>query len=708
MASVKSPIRSIVKPLFFKLLGKRGYFRMQVYAKAKDIRQRLVEEKEMELLPRLVQKGDEVLDIGANFAYYSTRLSENVGPDGTVIAFEPIPFTHRVCEALLKVFKASNVQLHNKGVGAKNEQVKFSVPLQDFGALSAGQAHFAGRNNELEGKEKYYQFNKAETFMCDVVSLDSFLGGKLSKLSFVKIDIEGAEYHALKGMSELLTNHQPVILIEIQPFFLKGFGIEEADLLQLIEELGYELYLYDQASKKLNNSMEAYQRLVKVYEKKDQGCQTSLKICRTRAPVISKQVSHLLKLNEGQQKQHSDCLAAKTGLAANLTSCHSELVVAHERVHNATVNKNLLETHNRVGKIKTAACLNDKELLDRSYKLELEEKKILLESNKGLETEIGSLTVLLNSTKMDLENLTESFHALKQEFFAQQTTIETLLSQEKEKELVYLNKEKEYAETVLKHDHLKEKLIRFESRYWTTQTELTRCISSNPFYHGSKNGTVLAAGPNVGLNNTVASYWKEQIFKQSQLVTECMKRVSNSTKPTEYSLADLEKLVMTSKNYIPVPNEHLFTAKNSLKTCNKVYEKCRVDLNTCQVAYLKEVAGQGKHQLLPSLHSNDILDSRGKTTAKKKPVTHVSTVKPTVKPAPATLTTASAMPAKPSNNPATTTTTTTILPVSAKAKIGAGTNTTPAPVESTTGAGSVDSTTGPAGKSTKYLSFMQA
>ena len=462
------------------------------------------------------------------------------------------------------------------------------------------------------------------------------------------------------------------------------------------------------ASKKLNNSMEAYQRLVKVYEKKDQGCQTSLKICRTRAPVISKQVSHLLKLNEGQQKQHSDCLAAKTGLAANLTSCHSELVVAHERVHNATVNKNLLETHNRVGKIKTAACLNDKELLDRSYKLELEEKKILLESNKGLETEIGSLTVLLNSTKMDLENLTESFHALKQEFFAQQTTIETLLSQEKEKELVYLNKEKEYAETVLKHDHLKEKLIRFESRYWTTQTELTRCISSNPFYHGSKNGTVLAAGPNVGLNNTVASYWKEQIFKQSQLVTECMKRVSNSTKPTEYSLADLEKLVMTSKNYIPVPNEHLFTAKNSLKTCNKVYEKCRVDLNTCQVAYLKEVAGQGKHQLLPSLHSNDILDSRGKTTAKKKPVTHVSTVKPTVKPAPATLTTASAMPAKPSKNPATTTTTTTILPVSAKAKIGAGTNTTPAPVESTTGAGSVDSTTGPAGKSTKYLSFMQA
>ena len=88
--------------------------------------------------------------------------------------------------------------------------------------------------------------------MCDVVALDEFLGSKLSNLTFVKIDIEGAEYHALKGMKRLLTKHQPVVLIEIQPFFLKGFNIEEADLMKLIDGLGYELYLYDQASKKLS------------------------------------------------------------------------------------------------------------------------------------------------------------------------------------------------------------------------------------------------------------------------------------------------------------------------------------------------------------------------------------------------------------------------------------------------------------------------
>ena len=73
MASVRSRVRRIVKPLLFKLLGSRGYYHVQIYAKAKDIRERLVEEKEMALLSRLVREGDHVLDIGANFEMCQTK-----------------------------------------------------------------------------------------------------------------------------------------------------------------------------------------------------------------------------------------------------------------------------------------------------------------------------------------------------------------------------------------------------------------------------------------------------------------------------------------------------------------------------------------------------------------------------------------------------------------------------------------------------------
>ncbi len=257
MASVQSPVRRILKPLLFRLLGRRGYFHTQVYAKAKDIRDRLVEEKEMALLPRLVQEGDHVLDIGANFAYYSTRLSGLVGGAGKVTAFEPIPFTHDVCAALLKKLGATNVALFQKGVGARDERVKFSVPLQDFGAISAGQAHMAERNNELDGKEDYYSFSRATEFTCHVVALDDFLTPDERPLTFVKIDIEGAEYYALQGMRRLLEAHRPVVLIEMQPFFLKGFGIEESALVELIDQLGYDLYLYDRGSGKLRRHLEA-------------------------------------------------------------------------------------------------------------------------------------------------------------------------------------------------------------------------------------------------------------------------------------------------------------------------------------------------------------------------------------------------------------------------------------------------------------------
>lgn len=251
MASVRSPIRTIVKPILFKLLGKKGYKWAQFYAKKKDINNRLVEEDEMELLPHLVKKEDEVLDIGANYAYYTERLSR-LAPDGHVYAFEPIPFTYDVAVMLVKKFKLKNVDLYQKGVGQKTEILQFSVPQLGFGSISAGQAHITGRNNDMIKGSEYYVSEREEKFDCEVIDIDSFLLPVLKKLTFVKIDIEGAEYFALKGMEKTLQRFHPVILIEIVPLFLKSFGIELPFFQQYIEQtLGYHIFEYSISSKKL-------------------------------------------------------------------------------------------------------------------------------------------------------------------------------------------------------------------------------------------------------------------------------------------------------------------------------------------------------------------------------------------------------------------------------------------------------------------------
>lgn len=251
MASVQSPLRRIIKPILFKLLGKRGYKWAQFYGKKKDITHRLVEEIEMELLPQLVGKDDEVMDIGANYAYYTERLSK-LAPQGKVYAFEPIPFTHDVAAMLVKSFKLKNVSLFQKGVGQKTETLRFSVPKMEFGSISAGQAHVAGRNNDMIKGSNYFVSDKNEEFDCEVVDIDSFLLPKLKKLTFVKIDIEGAEYFALKGMEQTLRQFKPVILIEIVPLFLESFKIGPEFFQNYLEQtLGYRIFEYYKESKKL-------------------------------------------------------------------------------------------------------------------------------------------------------------------------------------------------------------------------------------------------------------------------------------------------------------------------------------------------------------------------------------------------------------------------------------------------------------------------
>lgn len=249
MASVNSPFRKIVKPLIMKCLGPGAYRWFFLRGKIRDIDRRLVEEAEMALLPRLIGRKDTVLDIGANYAYYTVRMA-GLCPEGKVIAFEPIPSTYEACRKIVRHYGLGNVELHSKGVGARTEVKRFEVPLQELGTHSAGQAHMTGRDNKLQGHEKYHPFVRHEFFDCEIVDLDSFLASA-PPVSFVKIDIEGAEYFALQGMKKFLEKNRPQILMEICPFFLKGFGITEGELSALMSGLGYQCFAYDPASRGL-------------------------------------------------------------------------------------------------------------------------------------------------------------------------------------------------------------------------------------------------------------------------------------------------------------------------------------------------------------------------------------------------------------------------------------------------------------------------
>src|SRR5262245_35964871 len=87
--------RRVAKRLLAPLLNESTYAALQAVAMSWDIRRKAWWEPELELLPKLVERGDTVLDIGANFGLYAYYLSRAVGPSGRVYCFEPIPFTAR-------------------------------------------------------------------------------------------------------------------------------------------------------------------------------------------------------------------------------------------------------------------------------------------------------------------------------------------------------------------------------------------------------------------------------------------------------------------------------------------------------------------------------------------------------------------------------------------------------------------------------------
>lgn len=251
-------LRRALKQALYPVLNGRGYLFVQAAAKAWDIWTKSGAEPEMELIPFAVKEGDTVLDIGANYGFYSYPLSRAVGSRGSVYAFEPVPFVHETLHQVARILRFKNVTLIPKGCSDETGQVSFTLPIQASGAISGGVAHMGRRNNEREGKWTHFPYEKTDQIQCEVVALDGFLEAfirenpakrgflpELSNLSFIKCDIEGAELLAFRGAKRLISQHCPTVLCEINPWFLEGFGIDLTDLVGFFSSRGYGLYRYE-------------------------------------------------------------------------------------------------------------------------------------------------------------------------------------------------------------------------------------------------------------------------------------------------------------------------------------------------------------------------------------------------------------------------------------------------------------------------------
>jgi hypothetical protein len=100
-------------------------------------------------------------------------------------------------------------------------------------------------------KPQHYKFQ----YKVPMTSIDAYLPAH-SKIDFVKMDIQGAEYPALLGMKKTLTyNNHIVILTEVWPYGLKECGNSIEQVFEFLFTLGFSIYLIK------NNSLEEIKEL---------------------------------------------------------------------------------------------------------------------------------------------------------------------------------------------------------------------------------------------------------------------------------------------------------------------------------------------------------------------------------------------------------------------------------------------------------------
>lgn len=178
------------------------------------------EDDETKVIKNLVKKGDVVLDIGANIGYYTLMFARLVGPKGRVYAFEPEPENFRILRKNVAVNGYKNVVLVNKAVSDITGKAELTVCSYNLGTHTLGKADYKGKKISV-----------------GVVRVDDYVRDLKIHPNFIKIDIEGAEFNALKGMAATIkTSKDLVLLSELNPRFLGMFNVKPEEYINALKK----------------------------------------------------------------------------------------------------------------------------------------------------------------------------------------------------------------------------------------------------------------------------------------------------------------------------------------------------------------------------------------------------------------------------------------------------------------------------------------
>jgi FkbM family methyltransferase len=194
---------------------------------------------------RVVGPGMTVLDVGAHVGYYARHCARLVGTEGRVIAFEPHPRTFSVLST--NVGTLANVTPVQMALA----EAEGTAELYDYLMMSAsGSLHYDPAMRDFQKAQlsvtdiapRIAEDFPVQKYTVRTVAIDDYLAENgIERVDVVKMDIEGAEVGALRGMTRTIQNSDRLALVvEYNPHALEAFGLDPEAALFEIQDMGFD------------------------------------------------------------------------------------------------------------------------------------------------------------------------------------------------------------------------------------------------------------------------------------------------------------------------------------------------------------------------------------------------------------------------------------------------------------------------------------
>lgn len=172
-----------------------------------------------------------VIDVGAHAGQFS-KLFARLAPAGRIIALEPSAYARSILIPALAFNRIAHVEVLAMGLSDRPGEAVLHTPLKRSSALGFGVAHLGGKD----------QIGVDQTVR--LVTLDDLAARlALSRLDFIKADVEGWEMRALVGGEATLRRFWPALFLEVDDRLMARAGDSPPALFHWLSDIGYQAFL---------------------------------------------------------------------------------------------------------------------------------------------------------------------------------------------------------------------------------------------------------------------------------------------------------------------------------------------------------------------------------------------------------------------------------------------------------------------------------